>query len=89
MLLVGPGCCIREGSLDHIVASFGVGLRFSKGNIGEESLVPAADIVTFGPPSSSILHSLEPGGVAHLLMPAPLSEVWDHALELSIGSQEV
>jgi len=89
MLFVGPGCGIQEGSLDHVMVSFGVGLRFSKSNIGKESLVPAADTVTFGSPSSSILHSLEPSGVAHLLTPAPLSKVWDHALEFSIGSQEV
>jgi len=85
-LLVGPGCGIEEGGLDHAVVSFGVGLRFSEGHIGKESLVPATDTVTFGSPDSSILHGLEPSGVAHLLMPEPLSEVWDHALELSIGS---
>jgi len=77
---MGPGCSIQEGGLDHVVVSLGIGFRFSKSNIGEESLVPAADIVTFGLPSGSILHSLEPSGVAHLLIPASLSKVWDHAL---------
>jgi len=77
---MGPGCSIQEGSFDHIVVSLGIGFRFSKSNIGKESLVLAADIVTFGSPSGSILHSLEPSGVAHLLIPAPLSKVWDHAL---------
>jgi len=86
---VGPGCGIQEGSLDHVVVSFGVGLWFSEGNIGEESLVAAANIVTLGPSNSSILHRLEPSGVAHLLIAASLSKMWYHTLEFSIGSQEV
>jgi len=86
---VGPGCSIQEGSLDHIVVSLGKGLRFSKGNIGKESLVTAANIVTLGPSHSTIFHILEPSGVAHLLIASSLSKVWDHTLELAIGSQEV
>jgi len=89
MLLVGPGSSIQEGSLDHKVVSLGVGLRFSKGNLGKESLVPAADIITFGPSYSSIFHMLGPSGVAHVDMPAPLSKVGNHALQVSIGSQEI
>jgi len=89
MLLVGPWCGIKEGSHDHAMVSFGVGLWFSESNIGKESLVPAADVVTFGSSSGAIRHMLGPSGVAHLLIPAPLSEMWDHALKLTIGSQEV
>ena len=86
---MGPGGGIEEGSLDHEVVCFRVGLRLSKSNIGKESPVPAAYIVTFGSSHSSIFHMLGPSGVPHIDIPAPLSEVWDHALELSIGRHKV
>jgi len=71
------------------VVCFRVGLRLSKSNIGKESPVPAAHTITFGSSHSSIFHMLGPSGVAHVDMPAPLSKVWDHALELSIGCHEI
>jgi len=73
------------------VVSLGKGFRFSKGNMGKESLVTAANIVALGPSHSSILHILEPCGVAHILIVASLSKVWDHTstLELSIGSHKI
>jgi len=89
MLFVGPGCGIKEGSLDHAVVCLGKGFRFSKSNIGEESLVAAANVITLGPSHSTIFHILEPSGVAHLLIASSLSKVWNHTLELSIGSKEV
>jgi len=64
-------------------------LRFSKGNIGKECLVPAADIITLGPSHSSIFHMLSPSGVSHIDIQAPLSEVGNHALQVSISSQEI
>jgi len=86
---VGPGCGIKKGSLDHVVVSFGEGLRFPEGNIGKESLVAAANVITLGPSHSTICHILEPSGIAHLLIASSLSKVWNHTLELSIGSKEV
>jgi len=86
---VGPGGGIEEGSLDQEVVCFRVSLRLSKSNIGKESPVPAAHVVTFGSSHSSIFHMLGPSGVPHVDMPAPLSKVWNHALKLSIGSHEV
>ena len=77
---MGPGCSIKEGSLDQEMVCFGVGLWLPKSNIGEESLVAATDIVTLGPSHSAIFHILEPSGVAHLLIASSLSKVWSHAL---------
>jgi len=71
------------------VVSLGKGFRFSKSNIGKESLVSAANIVTLGPSHSPIFHILEPCCVAHILIAASLSKVWDHTLELSIGSHTI
>ena len=86
---MGPGCGIQEGSLDHVVVSFGKGLRFPKGNIGKEFPVPATDAITLGSPNGTIFHCLELGGIAHLLIALSLFEVGNHALKLSIGSHEV
>jgi len=85
---VGPGGSIKEGSLDHKMVCFGVGLRLSKSNIGKESLVPAADIVTLGSSHSSIFHMLGPSGMSQIDIPVSLSKVGNHALKLSIGSQK-
>jgi len=86
---VGPGGSIKEGGLDHKMVCFGVGLRLSKSNIGKESLVPAATIVTLGASHSTIFHVLGPSSMAHIDIPVPLSKVWNHALKLSIGSHKV
>ena len=86
---MGPGGSVKEGSLDHVMVCFGVGLRLSESNIGEESLVAAANIVTLGPSNSPIFHILEPCCIAHILIAASLSKVWYHTLELSIGSHKI
>jgi len=75
MLLVGPGSGIMEGCLDQPVVCFGVGLRLSNGNIGEEPPVAATCAVTLGSPDCAILHRLVPGCVAHPLTSALLLEV--------------
>jgi len=89
MLLVGLECGIEERCLDKMMVCFGAGFRLPQSNIGEEPSVAAANVVTLGSSSGSILHSLEPCGVAHLLIAPSLFEVGDHALELSISSQKV
>jgi len=86
---VGPGGSIKKGYLDHEMVCFGVGLWFSNGKIGKESLVPAADIVTLGATHSTIFHMLGPSSMSHIDIPAPLPVVRDHTLEFSISSHEV